>query len=62
MSTSSFQNKLNELERRLKAENKSRERDRARPHEASPNPRRPTKPCNVLQQFYLTDVIFVTQT
>ncbi|XP_052219773.1 dual specificity mitogen-activated protein kinase kinase 7-like [Dreissena polymorpha] len=31
MSTSSFQNKINDLERRLFNENKSRERDRARP-------------------------------
>lgn len=43
MATSSFQNKVNELERRLKAENKSRERDRARPH-CDQAPRRP-KPC-----------------
>ncbi|KAL3872472.1 hypothetical protein ACJMK2_040395 [Sinanodonta woodiana] len=41
MSTTSFQNKLNELERRLKAENSSRERDRARFHDVSASPRRP---------------------
>ncbi|XP_045189694.2 dual specificity mitogen-activated protein kinase kinase 7-like [Mercenaria mercenaria] len=42
MSTkTSFQNKVNELERRLKAENKSRERDRVRPN-CDQVPRRPS--------------------
>ncbi|WAR30567.1 hypothetical protein MAR_033109 [Mya arenaria] len=47
MSTSSFstsfQNKINELEKKLIAENKSRERDRGRPSIEQPA-RRP-KPC-----------------